>query len=356
MELRLAELPMRLRNQGRDYLREDRLVRRVRIGDRFYAAELRGYQDIYHPALERAGGAWRLHCSCDRRLPCAHLAALMDDVTHAVYPEIPWRLGTQLEHPLSAWMTDQWFPWEQVPDQLSPWQRPPGDVSWYTATRETLHVPAALQDDRLAAQLAEMHPDWIAHETIGPVVERWRTGRLERPLGAPGLWAALQWVQPRLPLEPVWIAWAANPQPARDALLQRLFDPDPAWAATGERRLALLRALTVVHRDSARPIWEVFRYDDPWRLQEADALFVADARLEAIDVLERHMPGTTEARRAARSRLIDWLPLPDSVPHRLAMALDTGATEWVEPVRPWIDTDAWNAFNRALRERSPSEP
>ncbi len=354
----LDKAPIRTLNQARDYRRDDRLVRRLRVGTQFYAAELVGYQDRYHPAVRFDGNSPSATCTCSRRMPCAHAVALLLDLAEVLhlFLELPWALRNVLETSPTAWLLDQPFPWERIPQEAPAWRLPPdGRAPHWLPTGDTR---SPLSRDGATPIFAEMHPGWLENAAVERRLGSWIEQRLDQGRDEAYLWVQLAWFQPALPLTPVWMTFAGNGD-ARLAMLQQLMAPSPYWHATPFRRVSLLRALTVVDRLTATPFWDIFRSDDPNRLAQADSLYLSGDQAGACRVLEEHLPEDPEARRKVRARLIAWLSPAEALPHRLALALESGESSWAIAVQDTVNSDAWNLFSRAFRERwqvSPEGP
>ncbi|NMP22449.1 hypothetical protein [Sulfobacillus harzensis] len=342
--------PIAVVNQARDYLRDERLNRRVHMGA-LYTAELMGYQDRYHPAVDAGTGDIRIRCGCERRMPCAHAVALLLDLARPerLYPELSWRIRPHIGNMPTFWLLDQRFPWDRIPAEVPAWRYPPGEKGpdWLTDGDPSLPV----ERDPAAEIWADMHPAWLSSAAVQERVQRWRDRRIERGLKDPEEWAALAWFQPGLPLDPVWIHWGKLPHVAR-ALATRLFSTESYWVSTPERRRIILRSLTLVSAEAA-PLWNLFRHDDPDFLAEAEAYYLAGDPQAACRLLEEHLPTSFEARQRARARLIAWLPPAEALPHRLAQALETGSREWLNGVAEHMPRGDWERFNRAFQERWP---
>lgn len=351
----LDQAPSRILNQARDYRRDDRLGRRLRVGTSLYTAELVGYQDRYHPAVRFDTNPIVASCTCSRGTLCAHAAALVLDLREGfdLYPELPWALRPLMANGFTAWLLDQSFPWERIPKVAPAWRLPPTDRApdWLLAGDAT----APLSRDGAAEIFADMHPAWLQNADVHRQVAIWRDQRLTRERERADLWVQLAWCQPALPLNPVWMAFADDLN-ARLALVRQLGAPPLFWESTPARRVSMLKALTLVDPATAIPCWEMYRSDDPHRLAQADSLYLAGDGAGACRVLEEHLPQDPEARIEARVRLITWLSPAEALPHRLALALETGNSPWATQVRGTVDPDAWDLFSRAFGERWQVSP
>ncbi|MCL5117126.1 MAG: hypothetical protein M1272_08270 [Firmicutes bacterium] len=357
----LDRLPDRLRQRARDYLTEDRLRRRMRIGMHLYAAELRGYEDVHHPSIRAVRGEWRYHCSCGRRqMPCPHVAALLVDLTTPKirYPEAPWALAVEHHAAVADWLTEQPFPWQAVPEDIPPWRLPFSESAFRRTVPllERSDPRAPLAQDGAAALWAEADDTWIQEPSVLERYYAWLEPRLERPLRDLAPWVTLQWMQPDLPMARVWMSAAATASTPLEPMLRRLFEGQALHEPTDGRIRSLLAAITVIAPHGASSLWDAFRAVDPHHLFEADALYLRGYQAEAVALLERELPEPPEPRRLARERLVRWLPPKESLPHRLALAWDTGSTTILDPVRSLISDSEWSDIIRALSERSPSEP
>lgn len=348
----------KLRQHAQDYLTEDRLVRRIRRGWALYTAELRGYQDTYRPRATVQNDVWDVGCTCARRhMPCSHAVALMLDLSRffSEYVEAPWNLVVQAQQVMADWPFDQNFPWQHVPTVTPFWRKPftPADLTKLTVLLSGASVSRLAQDPAIPLW-AELHPTWINHPIVYRLWDEWLTRHLNPLPSDAVLWVTLHWMQPNLPLSPVFLA--LSPWPTATAIFQQLWNPAPLIVATPDRQRALLADLTLVLPDLGNSLWPLFRDIDPHALAQADAAYLAGHRQKAIQLLDQDLPSDPKARRDVRLRLINWLDPKASVPHRLALAWESGSITYVEPIRSFLTDRDWDLLIQALNEKRRAAP
>ena len=113
-----ACLPSPVREAGRDYLRAERVTHRfVHPDDGMLLARIDGWQ------ADRAPRAWpdcdgmRIACSCGRRQPCPHIAALLMAFAEAPATFLPLVLRPQSQDFWDAvlgWASGTAFPWAAI--------------------------------------------------------------------------------------------------------------------------------------------------------------------------------------------------------------------------------------------------
>ncbi len=347
-------LPSHTKRTARDYLAEDRLTRRIRHGEQSFAGELRGYQDRYHPAAAVDKQGLSPTCTCDRRQPCGHVSALLIDIERHIlsYPEVPWDVVRQWVLD-TVWQWDAAFAWQLVPDATPEWRmpyRPELGASVLAQVRSADYVPLA-RDPRVGIW-AEAHSSWWEVPEFLQGFSRWASGaRLSS--ADPRLCAALIWMQPALPMARLIDAGLMHRIALAAPLLGWLFHPRPVLASSSARQLRALESLTLAVPDGSENfLWDAFPDVDPDHLARADALYLAGHPQHAIRLLEQHLPTESLARRAARQRLVDWMNLDAGIPHRTALALETGQLDFVLPVRHLIGDSEWRSLEAAVRSRA----
>lgn len=353
-------IPRRVRQSAEDYLTEDRLSRRIRHGKSTYSAELRGYHDQYRPVARNGDDALLLSCTCDRRqMPCAHAAALLLDLERSRhgYPEAPWELALAGGGTLLTWPFDPGLPWHTVAEQIPVW-RMPFDLEPWERIQKRLEWNGArtLTQDGAAKIWAELHPSWLSEDRVRAAFETWLENWLGRPSRDWREWVLLSWMQPDLPLAPVFLATDREKPVAVREILAHLFSQGHVVAPTPGRQKAMLTNLTLVETTLGDALWASLGVSDADRIARADALYLSGAHEKAAQLLERELPESPEERRAARERLVRWQSLEDSLPHRLALAWERGSTEILEPVRHLLTPSQWSSLTAAVTERSTPEP
>lgn len=337
-------------NQARDYLAADRLVRRWAREPSLLAAEVRGYGGTYHVFLECGDDKPTSQCSCERpRRPCAHLAALALDVQlHREWYKTPgWAVCRSAQEVWRRWPLDEGLDWSTVPEQLPWWRRKPSADKVGDFVRQYPKTPSRPRELEAAwSILSECHPDWLTYSEIRTRLEEWIADQLPASTRDVEGWALCHWMQPTLPLGPVFLSVRDN-ECAALAVLALLVRPTALVPPRPDRIRALLTDLTFIATDLADPLWRFWPVD-PDHLAQADALYVVGRREEAIRLLESELPQDRAARAAVRERLIAWLEPAASLPHRLALAWERGSLEPVIPVRHLLDPEEWDLLARAI--------
>lgn len=325
-------------------------MRRLRIGTTDFSAEIRGYQDRYRARAVVQTSGITVFCSCESgRAACGHAAALLIDLDRNLnaYCEAPWDLARTTNTILSAWPFQQTVDWGLIPEGPPSWRRSyrETDSDWLAVELQRAQS-GRLDRDPMTRIWAELDPTWLEHAAVQQLFAQW----LERYLGAPvhdqALWALLHWMQPNLTLSPI-ISFLTNNAAAAQAFMEFLWRPH-LIRATPERLLTCLADLTVVDPTLAQAMWPQYARLDPGSLAEADAWYRAGNHPRAIRLLEQHLSDDPLLRHQARVRLAAWMSLEDSVPHRIALALESRSTEPVEPVRHLIDREAWQSLVTSL--------
>lgn len=353
LQQHLDQMPSHIKRTARDYLAEDRLIRRVRHGRHSFAAELRGYQDRYHPASAVHEHALATSCTCERRQPCSHAAALLMDMERQaiVYPEAPWDV-VQWSATDRGWEWDSAFPWNLVPETTPAWRLPFRPEAWEDLVPRLAnndYIP--LSRDPRVRIWAEADLSWWERPDVQATFSGWVQGaRLES--ADPVLCAALLWMQPALPMVPLVNAGLMARASMAGPLMGWLWSQRPVLAPSPERQQRALALLTMTDPDVAGFLWGQFPQIDPHHLALADALYLAGRPQRAVRTLEQHLPAESGARRAARGRLVEWLDLEAGIPHRTALALETGQLDFLVPVRHLIADREWKSLEDAVRTRS----
>jgi hypothetical protein len=354
------QLPVGARRQAEDYLIQDRLVRRWQRPPQIFAAELRGYRDVYHPHLVGVPDQLKGQCDCNRRgSTCPHLAALALDLDRHPhwYVQTPWDLFLQtrewLAHPPLDWPD----PWPWLPEEPLAWQKP-------YASDLLPHILASLEKGNPRAPLdvtwpiwADLHPSWLTASPIHEAFTAWLAARLPFRHLHVKRWVWLSWAQPDLDLAPVYLAFPESDAGAMvKEALALLFGPALWRDASGARQIALLKVVTWLDPALAAELWPRFPQHGSWVLAAADAYYQAGEQEKAQATLIQSWPEDPASRRAARHRLIAWLPLADSLPHRLALAIEERSLELLEPVRHLLSRDDWTQLTQQLKEHSQDAP
>ncbi len=355
------QLPTNIRQLGRDYLAQERLARRWRLGDADYAAELRGYADRYHPHIHAHEAQLVATCTCEgKRMPCRHAAALLLDLEQnaEMYYEAPWALAQTAPPMLARWPFDQELNWDLIPDLPPFWREPFSDGALHRLQQrlQTSSIRSRLSRDPLAPLWAEMHASWLEQPAVRAQFDLWRGRHLTKSLPDDfEAWLMLHWMQPCLPLAPIMnvVSAGADNSACVDALLSFLWRPHLVHP-TGERLVTMLADLTILQPDLANVLWTRYTDLDPGSLRQADAWYQAGRADRAIALIDRHLPDDPKLRREARLRLIAWLAPEDAIPHRIALAWESCSLTPVEPVRHLIDAKAWDSLKSSIQARQKS--
>ncbi|MCL8208681.1 MAG: hypothetical protein K6V97_11505 [Actinomycetia bacterium] len=323
-----AVLPPSRREAAQDYYAQGRIGPCLRRGTSL-AARLVGYGDHYYPHCDWTPEGWQVGCTCDRRMPCGHVAALWliwardpdrfqpfaPDPADPVFADAPWR-----------WATGQPFPWDRVP-ATPPWYaRPPADVgaALDAAARELARLRPRARHATLRTWARSAHPAWWEEprwvDWLRTVLAREATRTSDpRELVA---WVAVARDVPECPLDPLWAspaarhpaveaaAWATLYQLAAEAALE----PRPSARLRGR---ALLLALAALLDEPARAadldrLFTAFGAFDPSGLLRADWLWRQGRTDEALRLARAGVHSARPAEADAwRQRLSRWTQAGD---------------------------------------------
>lgn len=346
--------PSKAQQMARDYLLAERVGHRIRVGS-VYACRIQGYNDAYYPQIVMREEALTTRCNCpSRHDPCRHVLALIADLVHSprLYAEAPFRVVWHYEQ-LSPQdlLSSQAFPWHLVPKTPPLWTQPFSEASLTEVHLAFRKTSSRLQADPDIWFWAELHPSWLDKPLIQDQFDQWLALRRDLVVDASDAraWVVLHWMQPRLPLASIFAQqWPAFLTP----LMACLFNPSPLREATCNRTRALLTDLTALSPPLADALWPMFRSVDPFRLHQADALYVAGYPDKAIALLHDHLPDDGVGRRQARERLVRWLDLREGLGHRLALAWDTRSLKILDPVRDLLSEEEWTTIAKALQDHA----
>jgi hypothetical protein len=317
VDLLAALSPPRLEH-AHEYLARGEPKGRLRHEGRL-AGHLYGYQDHYTAYAEYdPAGSWTVGCSCDRRLPCAHVGALLlawarepesfrswDTLVPALPDDPPWE-----------WASGRPFPWAIVERARETDAQQPGPERF----------PHTLP--RLLASVLGLPAGWWEVSTLAAAFREALDRAIRRAISGRDLlpWIAAARALPELPLAPLWRlrtadddlveaafwrAWwdlralyAAEPRPSRRLRL-RAFAPHLAdWLVARDRRAEALGLFSAVPDL------------DPYGLARFDWLFRHGFREEAREtLLAAPVPPDPagEGERRARLQLVsagDDVPTP----------------------------------------------
>ncbi len=113
-----ALLPPPAREAGRDYLRAERVTHRFAYGeDGILISRIDGWQAERVPLAIPDADGMRTTCSCGRRQPCAHVAALLLAYSEApdTFRPLMVRPGAEeLRRAMIGWASGSPFPWTEM--------------------------------------------------------------------------------------------------------------------------------------------------------------------------------------------------------------------------------------------------
>jgi hypothetical protein len=203
-----AALPPSRRDAAMDYLLRGEPRGRIRRAFGL-AGHLYGYQDTYTVSAEPVPpDGWAVACTCGRRLPCAHVGALLLAWVREPESFRRWEViqADLPPDPAWAWASGRTFPWGSAEGTPPPWSRPPTpDASGSSFLAGPLGAAA------LAKRVRETHPAWWERpDTLAALAAR-VSELARRPLEADDLlpWIDLASDFPDLPLGPLWQHGAA---------------------------------------------------------------------------------------------------------------------------------------------------
>lgn len=275
-----AALPSSRREAAQDYCIQERLTLCVKRGSQILG-RLAGYQDIHYPRAEAADPGWQVDCTCKRKMPCAHVGALL--LTFAQQPA-RFRLWTEfiagmrddLDQAVWAWASGLPFPWEHIPSQIPWYRRMPENAPSVVllAFGELDRLGRGPQHQILRQWIRDLHPAWWA-EAIFVSHLRDRLKSLARGAVGPEDWVAWITVLSRQPECPLYllIPSPSPPHPAIDAaFLQELWTLVTAEALRprASHRIAALALLETYadwldrhgRGDEVLPLWTQFSFAD----------------------------------------------------------------------------------------------
>lgn len=343
----------RLWMTARDYLRGDRLKRRVGFSPDRVAAQLNGFQDRYIPHCARNPSGLQVHCTCGRPSLCAHVAALLlDYVDHQDwYRPIPFQLALK---PTTAWpwIVGDAFPWQDIPELPAPYQYgwSPDHLEAGLKPWRSLALPTRVVEDKAYLALGDVHPSWVNEEAWRSTFDSWLERRLVRGSQFSDWLKLLSWA-PFLPLDMAFAHFPLSDLAVRRAIFEALAGPGFFGHDTPDRRLALLTLYTRTDASDVEALWQLYQTDDPGFLTESDAFYRAGHTAVALRLLEQGLPENATERHPYRMRFIDWLDETSAIPHRIADALETGLLGSVEPLRATLTVEDWERLTRAVVHR-----
>lgn len=347
----------RVRQTARDYLYEDRLVRRLAAPGKI-VAELRGYHDRYTPHCAENSQGLQLGCSCLRRQPCAHVAALLTGFGHAPDSFLPpWPPVGAEPDAWWAWAAGMPFAWDAIDETPPAWRRPfdADSMAWWAAWTHTEAArPSAVTPPEVV--LAGLHPSWTTRPEWRAAFSDWLARRLSAGVD-PGFWIPLQADNPFLPLDPLWetvTLSAAHQSRILGLLFAPSDEPDPLRRISRvERLMGLLARLDPPPGPAVRYwLWQQFEWADPLGVERADALYAGGHRDEAVRLLEEHMPGDPASRAPIRRRLASWAEGPDQLAHLVADCVERGSLDCLETLRAHLTQSDWETLSAAIRRRA----
>jgi hypothetical protein len=318
-----AVLPPSRREAARDYYAQGRIGPCLRRGTAL-AARLAGYGDYYYPHCEWTPEGWQVGCTCGRRMPCGHVAALW--LAWARDPDrfllfLPDPADRRFDNALWRWATGEPFPWDALPAEPPWYALPPSDVprALRTASAELARLRARARHAALRTWVVGAHPAWWEE----PQWLQWLRATLAREAERqPDPRDVMAWLTvvrdvPECPLDPLWKSPAAF-HPAVEATAWALLYELAAEAALDSRpspRLrgrAVLTALATIldaqdRQTDVDRLFTAFRLFDPSGLLRADWLWRQGRTAEAVRLAREACALATPAEADAwRERLNRW--------------------------------------------------
>ncbi len=359
----IQTIPDKTIRKARDYLYEDRLVRKIHMPGHLIA-ELRGYQDVYIPHFELSDGLWQGGCTCNRAMSCSHIAALLLSFRahreHFVFP--PYALYCQLQN--------SWPLLYQSMPGLTLLKAMPESPPWWMLERQIAQAQlgkfAPFTIDELEriihhpATVSDLHPSWLQDESIQTAIKNWQGPRIIRK---PGLtfWLNLWSFNPYLPLDHILALFALEIEQNVPLILQQLWSPPPVPFPMERHWQRIHRLLFLLEQNSSVPIiwlWDQLDRLDPLHLARAHALLRQHGSDQAIHYLEQHWPEHPQDQHTVRQTLISWLPSDKSLPFRVADCLETGSQTELRALKTVLDPGAFRDLVTVFNHRwaSSAEP
>lgn len=319
-----AALPASRREAAHDYFAQDRLTHRFRRG-RAYLAVLQGHQDAYHVYCEEGADVWQVGCTCGRRMPCAHVGALLFAVAGDPAQFRAWSPAARHWQAEADWAWD-WargasFPWAALSANQPLADAPPAEgVSVPAPLADLAHVPTRQLSDALATVVRTAHPGWWEQPLFLEALAAGfaRLGRMPLDPAAQVAWIRRLAEEPRIPVAPALAAGGA-PHPAvaaawRSTLWElasaHALDPRPshALAARALWGLAPIAATAADMRDQFSWAWPDGPSRAEWLLTEGRAAeawwHLARSRAAAPDPFR---PAARDPYRSATQQLAKTL-------------------------------------------------
>ncbi len=347
----LGRFPAKILNSARDYLYEDRLVRKLAMPGRLIA-QLRGYQDSYLPHFELSGGSPQGGCTCGRYQPCAHFTALL--LTFRDHPEQfafpPYALLRGLMDPWPLLFADNFLN-QHVPDPMPWWMLPE-----HLAPAKQWQVPSLVSVTRNPSLLADLHPSWLGRSGAGDAVDSWRDTRAIRKAGAP-FWVSMWAYNPYLPLDNLFTSLAPDLPESQNLILHTLWSHTAIPFPEERQALAVRRLLGLMAQIPGSPVywlWEQFPQTDPLYLARARWLLEQNDTEGAVRLLEGHWPADRQDQHTVRQALIAWLPVPAQLPYRIADCLETGSVDQLNALQSVLSPAVWDDLAQNFNRRWPS--
>lgn len=325
-------LPPARREAARDYVAQGRVRHRCRRGHA-HVAVLHGHQDTYHVYCEDGADGWQVGCTCGRRLPCAHVGAVLFALAQEPGTFITWT-------PAAAWGADGDWAWDWARGGSFPW----GAAFAGLPLREAPAAPDAPLPDAVAALgstaardlsgqllavVTRAHPGWWEHPAFARALAE-GFGRLaQRALPAAVLveWMRQLAEEPHIPCAALFDSAAADDPAVAAAWQSALWEvatahalcPRPSQALAARALLGLPR-LAAAHRG----VVSQFGWALPTATAQATLLMRQGRAAEAWWHLSQRAPSPDAAGDPFRERPAD--PYRHAL-ERLAKAAVTGGPD-----------------------------
>ncbi|SMC06463.1 hypothetical protein SAMN00768000_2836 [Sulfobacillus thermosulfidooxidans DSM 9293] len=348
----IGRIPEKTLRLARDYIYEDRCIRKMRMPGRLIA-ELRGYHDSYIPHFELSKDLWQGGCTCSRPAPCAHIGALLlsfrEHPEQFVFPPYAFAMALQNSWNVLFEATTGKNILRLVPE-IAPWWMLPRNIA-HTKTE-----PMALDNlERIIHQpqmLVDLHPSWLDDPAILNALRGWKNPQLIRK---PGLlfWVKLWAYNPFLPLDHIFSSFPGEVEALTPVILAELWNPgvipfprERQW----QRVQRLLSLLEVIPSVPIVFLWDQFAAMDPLFLGRTHALIRQGQMDQAIHYIEQHWPEDEKEQHMVRQALINWLPESKKLPYLIADCLETGSLPELQELKKHLTPEAYedltNLFNR----------
>ncbi len=354
----LATVHRTIVQHGRDYVYQERVTHRVAEPQEFLLAQVRGYQDDYVPYSRQVGGHLIVGCTCNRSVPCAHVAALWwsrlqnpDEFMRAPY-EVRKQHGVLLPENAAGI-----FPWDLIPAEKPVWQKPwdaEHSMPEWLRLLERARDTTSWEETKLSRVLFDLHPTWTSSREwleswSGFLVSQWSI--LTKP--ALSHWWDLILTNPRVPIAPLWPGY----MPVAPDQWLLLFSLTLTNARPEVRTEALCHLIDLSSNSMLPILSDLIREVpalDAWHLVESRILDRQGLRAQAIKLLEGTSLDSALGRRILRQQLIKWLPASEGLTYQITDCLESDSWDCLETLKPSLDAPGYQSLQAAKMARLAS--